>query len=78
MSSPTTGVDPLTGLERRRWIPIDHDRTEAEAVVARLDSEDKAIHGSPNAASSSGSEDKTARRQGLRQDLRSIRIGSAG
>ena len=33
------GLDPLTGRERRRWIPIGHDRTEAEAVVARLDSE---------------------------------------
>ena len=25
------GLDPLTGRERRRWIPIGHDRTEAEA-----------------------------------------------
>jgi hypothetical protein len=33
------GLDPLTGRERRRWIPIGHDRTEAESVVARLDSE---------------------------------------
>ena len=33
------GLDPLTGRERRRWIPIGHDRAEAEAVVARLDSE---------------------------------------
>ena len=33
------GLDPLTGRERRRWIPIGHDRTEAEAVAARLDSE---------------------------------------
>ena len=33
------GLDPFTGRERRRWIPIGHDRTEAEAVVARLDSE---------------------------------------
>jgi integrase len=33
------GLDPLTGHERRRWIPIGHDRAEAEAVVARLDRE---------------------------------------
>ena len=33
------GLDPLTGRERRRWIPIGHDRAEAETVVARLDSE---------------------------------------
>lgn len=33
------GLDPLTGRERRRWIPIGHDRNEAEAVVARLDNE---------------------------------------
>jgi integrase len=33
------GLDPLTGRERRRWIPIGHDRAEAEAVVARLHSE---------------------------------------
>ena len=33
------GLDPLTGRERRRWIPIGHDRAEAEAVVVRLDSE---------------------------------------
>ena len=33
------GLDPLTGRERRRWIPIGHDRSEAETVVARLDSE---------------------------------------
>ena len=36
------GLDPLTGRERRRWIPIGHDRGEAEAVVARLDSEHNA------------------------------------
>lgn len=33
------GLDPLTGRERRRWIPIGHDRNEAETVAARLDSE---------------------------------------
>ena len=33
------GLDPLTGRERRRWIPVGHDRNEAETVVARLDSE---------------------------------------
>ena len=33
------GLDPLTGRERRRWIPVGHDRTEAERVAARLDSE---------------------------------------
>ena len=33
------GLDPLTGRERRRWIPIGHDRGDAEAVVARLDNE---------------------------------------
>lgn len=33
------GLDPLTGRERRRWIPIGHDRAEAEAVAARLDNE---------------------------------------
>ncbi len=33
------GLDPLTGRERRRWIPIGHDRSDAEAVAARLDNE---------------------------------------
>lgn len=33
------GVDPLTGRERRRWLPVGHDRSEAEAVAARIDSE---------------------------------------
>src|SRR5262245_8190275 len=33
------GLDPLTGRERRRWIPIGHDRADAEALVVRLDSE---------------------------------------
>lgn len=33
------GLDPLTGRERRPWIPIGHDREEAETVAARLDSE---------------------------------------
>lgn len=33
------GLDPLTGRERRRWIPIGHDRDEAETVAARRDSE---------------------------------------
>lgn len=33
------GLDPLSGRERRRWIPIGHDRSDAEAVVARLDAE---------------------------------------
>jgi hypothetical protein len=32
------GLDPLTGRERRRWHPVGHDREEAEAVAARLDS----------------------------------------
>ena len=31
------GLDPLTGRERRRWIPIGHDRSEAEAVATRLE-----------------------------------------
>ncbi len=33
------GLDPLTGRERRRWIPVGHDRHDAETVAARLDSE---------------------------------------
>jgi integrase len=33
------GLDPLTGRERRRWIPIGHDRAEADTVAARLDNE---------------------------------------
>ncbi|MGH9180453.1 MAG: hypothetical protein ACRDY5_01880 [Acidimicrobiales bacterium] len=33
------GLDPLTGKERRRWHPVGHDRAEAEAVAARLDSQ---------------------------------------
>jgi integrase len=33
------GVDPLTGKERRRWHPVGHDRTEAEACAARLDND---------------------------------------
>src|SRR3954451_24587798 len=32
-------LDPLTGRERRRWIPIGHDRDGAEAVAARLANE---------------------------------------
>jgi hypothetical protein len=31
------GIDPLTGLERRRWLPVGHDRTEAEMVAAQVD-----------------------------------------
>jgi hypothetical protein len=31
------GLDPLTGKERRRWQPVGHDRTEAEAVAASID-----------------------------------------
>ncbi len=31
------GLDPLTGKERRRWHPVGHDRSEAEAVAARID-----------------------------------------
>lgn len=33
------GLDPLSGRERRRWIPIGHDRSEAESVASRLDRE---------------------------------------
>jgi hypothetical protein len=33
------GLDPLSGRERRRWIPIGDDRSDVEAVVARLDAE---------------------------------------
>jgi hypothetical protein len=33
------GIDPLTGKERRRWLPAGHDRTEAEAVAARVDAD---------------------------------------
>jgi len=33
------GLDPLTGKERRRWHPVGHDRTEAEAIAQRLDRE---------------------------------------
>jgi len=33
------GIDPLTGKERRRWHPFGHDRAEAEACAARLDSD---------------------------------------
>jgi len=33
------GLDPLTGKERRCWHPVGHDRAEAEAVAARLDSQ---------------------------------------
>jgi integrase len=35
-SSPTTVSIPLSGRERRRWLPIGHDRADAEAVAARL------------------------------------------
>ena len=31
------GLDPLTGKERRRWHPGGHDRDEAEAFAARLE-----------------------------------------
>lgn len=31
------GLDPLTGKERRRWHPVGHDRSEAEAVAAGID-----------------------------------------
>jgi integrase len=33
------GLDPLTGRERRRWLPVGRDRTEAETIASRLDSE---------------------------------------
>ena len=33
------GLDPLTGRERRRWCPVGNDRSEAEAIAARLDGE---------------------------------------
>jgi integrase len=33
------GLDPLTGRERRRWHPVGHDRTEADALASRLDRE---------------------------------------
>jgi integrase len=33
------GLDPLTGRERRRWHPVGHDRADADAIAARLDSE---------------------------------------
>lgn len=33
------GLDPLTGRERQRWIPIGRDRSDVEAVAARLDNE---------------------------------------
>jgi hypothetical protein len=31
------GLDPLTGRERRRWIPVRHDRSEAHAIASRLE-----------------------------------------
>jgi len=31
------GIDPLTGKERRRWLPFGTDRAEAEACAVRLD-----------------------------------------
>jgi hypothetical protein len=49
------GLDPLTGRERRRWIPIGHDRTDAEAVAAQLDSEHDA--GPPPRRTAGGSKD---------------------
>jgi len=33
------GLDPVTGKERRSWHPAGTDRTEAEALVARLAAE---------------------------------------
>jgi integrase len=30
------GIDPLSGRERRRWVPVGADRGEAEAIAARL------------------------------------------
>lgn len=30
------GIDPLTGRERRRWLPVGHDRREANAIAGRL------------------------------------------
>lgn len=33
------GLDPLTGKERRRWHPAGHDRSDADALAARLDVE---------------------------------------
>jgi len=33
------GIDPLTGKERRRWHPVGHDRSEADALAERLERE---------------------------------------
>lgn len=33
------GIDPLTGRERRRWLPVGHNRGEANAIAGRLASE---------------------------------------
>ncbi len=33
------GIDPLTGRERRRWLPVGHDRQEAEDIAGRLASQ---------------------------------------
>jgi integrase len=41
------GIDPLTGRERRRWLPVGDDRTEAETVAAQLDGD---RHPAPPAA----------------------------
>jgi hypothetical protein len=30
------GIEPLSGRERRRWVPVGADRGEAEAIAARL------------------------------------------
>jgi hypothetical protein len=33
------GIDPLSQRERRRWVPVGADRSEAEAIAARLGAE---------------------------------------
>jgi hypothetical protein len=36
-------VDPLTGRERRRWLPVGANRSEAEAIAVRLNAERVAV-----------------------------------
>ena len=44
------GLDPLTGRERRRWLPAGQRRADAEALAANLDRALTTMHGEARSA----------------------------
>lgn len=49
------GIDPVTGKERRKWLPAGHARTDAEAILTvTIHSDQSAPNISMTSTSSSG------------------------